>query len=211
MTPQKQAEREISPSTNVQTNENPLVGMSLDDYLEALAENANPFELLDGERVDKLPQVWRHSWLIRYLFRLLDAFVTQHQLGQVFQETTYAQNVGTGWVTGSRIPDLMFFPEGRVEAFQKSLLGSKQDVPFFVAPMLTIEVISSSDRMSVLNKKVKTDKANGVRLIWLIDEANQEVTEHYDDSIKILGIGDMLDGKDILSNFSLSIQTLFSQ
>jgi Uma2 family endonuclease len=152
MTPQKQAERE----TIAQTNEYPPVGMSLDDYLEALAETQHTFELLDGERLDKLPQVWRHSWLIRYLFRLLDAFVTQYQLG-------------------------------------------------------TIEVISASDRMSVLNKKVKTDKANGVRLIWLIDESNQEVTEHYDDSIRILGIGDTLDGKDILPNFGLSIQTLFAQ
>ncbi len=184
------------------------IGMPLDEFIEE--QEKQPFELIDGERIFKMSTFWKHSWLIRYLFRLMDAFVLQNDLGEIFQETTYAQMIGKTWVKGSRIPDVMFFASNRVEDFLRSV-NDEEQVPFAIAPDLTIEVLSPSELATDINKKVTIDLQSGVRLIWVIDPIQQKVMEYYDGNIKRFTASDILDGKDVLTGFTLSLADLFAE
>jgi len=185
------------------------VGMSMQDFLEAQEDQA--FEILDGERVDKMPNVWSHSWLIRFLFKALDRWCAEHWPGgEVFQETTYAVMEDKAWVSGSRIPDLMIFAPDRVPAFLEAI-GRDPKRPFAIAPDLTIEVLSDSETATLVNKKVAADLACGVRLIWIIDPWQQVVHEYKGSEVRRLSQGEVLTGHDVLPGFRLPLSELFAQ
>lgn len=50
------------------------IGMSLEDYIREANETS--FEIINGKRIDKMPPKSLHLWILRAVFRLLDAFVT---------------------------------------------------------------------------------------------------------------------------------------
>ncbi len=81
--------------------------MTLTEYIR-LYEQEGAFELVDGERIPLMPTVALHGWLFRALFRLLDAFCTEHDLGEVITEMPYVMVDSSDWVKGSLVPDLMF-------------------------------------------------------------------------------------------------------
>ncbi|MCS6836782.1 MAG: Uma2 family endonuclease [Anaerolineae bacterium] len=122
------------------------VGMTLKDFLEA--QEAQPFELLDGERMDKMPNVFGHTWYVR----LLDSFALQHKLGEVFPESTYVQLADPDWVRGSRIPDLVFYVQERITAFRPEHPNWRRR-PLSIAPDLTVEVVWLTERASDVTKK----------------------------------------------------------
>lgn len=184
------------------------IGMPLDEFNRLQAEQ--PFELLHGERIDRMPNPWIHSWIIRLLFRVLDRWCTEHQLGEVFQETTYATVEGSAWVKGSRIPDLMVFAPDRVQAYLESIERAP-NMPFAIAPDLTIEVLSASETATEINKKVTVDLEQGVRLIWIVDPMQQTVHEYSGDQVRRLLAEDHLDGRDVLPGFRLALADLFAE
>lgn len=194
--------------TMTSTNPTEKVGMSLKEFM--LLQEEQPFELLFGERVDKMPNPWIHSWIIRILFRALDRFVVEHRLGEVFQETTYAEvKEQDDWIKGSRIPDIMFFSAGRVDQYLTEIQRAN-NLPFGIAPDLTIEVLSPSEKAIDINRKVKVDQGLGVRLIWVADPIHKTVTEYaLSGAIRQLELSDTLDGADVLPGFKLPLAELF--
>ncbi|MFQ3659648.1 MAG: Uma2 family endonuclease [Anaerolineae bacterium] len=186
------------------------VGMPFEEFMRLQEEQ--PFELLLGERVDKMPNVWIHSWMIRVMFRALDRFVIEHQLGEVFQETTYAEIVDqSAWIKGARIPDVMFFSAGRLGKYLSEIQRA-HDLPFGIAPDLTVEVLSPSEKAVDINRKVKVDQGLGVRLIWIADPFQKTVTEYaLSGAIKQLGLEDALEGADVLPGFKLPLAELFQE
>lgn len=194
--------------TMTSTNPTEKVGMSLKEFM--LLQEEQPFELLFGERVDKMPSPLIHSLIIRFLFLRLNAFVTQHELGTVFQETTYAELAkDKSWVEGSRIPDVMFLNKERVREYTSRSDFSVM-MPFGIAPDLTIEVLSPSEKAIDINRKVKVDQGLGVRLIWIADPIHKTVTEYaLSGAIRQLELGDTLDGADVLPGFKLPLAELF--
>jgi Uma2 family endonuclease len=68
-------------------NHNIILGMPIEAYLREARET--PFEIINGERIYKMPSGWMHSEIIRLIFRLLDSFVTLHHLGDVYPESTF--------------------------------------------------------------------------------------------------------------------------
>jgi Uma2 family endonuclease len=184
------------------------IGMPLDEFLAE--QERQPFEILFGERVPIMPNSSGHAWLIRALFRLLDQFVVQHVLGEVFSETTYSDLADANWVRGSRDPDVLFITAERFEQFKREY-PNLRFLPAAIAPDLTIEVISPTETFSQTSKKVKANLSNGVRLMWLVDEELNQVTEHYNGQIRILGLGDTLGGKDVLPGFTLALDNLFGK
>lgn len=194
--------------TMTSTNSTEKVGMSLKEFV--LLQEEQPFELLFGERVDKMPSPLIHSLIIRFLFLRLNAFVTQYELGTVFQETIYAELAkDKSWVEGSRIPDVMFLSKERVREYTSRPDFSVM-MPFGIAPDLTIEVLSPSEKAIDINRKVKVDQGLGVRLIWVADPIHKTVTEYtLSGAIRQLELGDTLDGADVLPGFKLPLAELF--
>jgi Uma2 family endonuclease len=183
------------------------VGMTLADFLDAQGQHS--FELLDGKRLERMPNVFGHAWAVRFLFLRLFQHAMQYQLGEVFAETTYAQLEGSDWVSGSRIPDVAFYAHARIAQFKAST-PDWRNRPLSIAPDLTVEVVSPTERASDILKKVKIDMAQGVRLIWVIDLANESATLYSEDGqIKLIGREGTLEGKGVQPHFSLSLDDFF--
>ena len=79
-----------------------------------------------------------------------------------------------------------------------------------VIPDLAVEITSPTDRIDDLMDKIDEYFAAGVRLVWAVYPKHRRIYV-YDSptSIRILQIGDDLDGGAVLPGFRLSLSTLF--
>ncbi len=186
-------------------------GMSLEAFLRE--GSRHKFELINGERVDLLPHNGGHTFIIRLLFRLLDHFVIQHGLGDVFIEMTFIlpDTFDSSWVKGSRTPDILFFTAQRFTAFEAAN-PNWYKTPVDLVPDLVIEVVSPHDSFSYVNEKVRLYLADGVRVIWVVDSQRQRMTVYEPDlerGMELSGDG-VLDGGELLPGFKLSLPEIFN-
>ncbi|MCL4255985.1 MAG: hypothetical protein KJ043_19665, partial [Anaerolineae bacterium] len=63
------------------------IGMSLEDYLREA--NEKPFEMINGERIYKMPNLILHTRILKAVLFALESFVVQNSLGESFPEGTY--------------------------------------------------------------------------------------------------------------------------
>lgn len=186
------------------------VGMPLDEFLQLSHEQE--FELINGERRPKLATVFGHSETIRFLFRRMDAHVSSNELGEVFSETTFIlpDTGDSDWVTGSRIPDLMFYTGNKVAEY-KAKHPDYRERPLPLVPDFVIEVVSPTDKVSELDEKIDAYLAEGVRLIWVIDPQRRKATVYAPDMEQPRHlVGDaMLDASDVLPGFQVKLSSLF--
>ena len=98
-----------------------------------------------------------------------------------------------GFVTWDRLP-------GRVPP--------KGYIP--VPPDFAVEVRSPHDRAGAINEKLALYRAAGVLLIWWVDPDHRTVSVYrYGEFAAELGVGDVLDGEDILPGFTLPVSEIF--
>jgi Uma2 family endonuclease len=80
-----------------------------------------------------------------------------------------------------------------------------------LAPDLAVEVVSPSNTSKELEAKLRDYLSAGTRLIWLIHPGDPSVRVHRPDGTRsILGVGDHLDGEDVVPGFRVSVAQLFS-
>ena len=80
-------------------------------------------------------------------------------------------------------------------------------MPF--APDLAVEIVSPTDRMSDVTRKVLDYVDAGARLVWIIDPVNRTVAVHRSRSdVIMLRDSDTLDGGDVLPGFRLALAEL---
>lgn len=160
------------------------------------------FELVRGELVEMPGAGGVHTVISRLLFRLLDAFVLEHGLGEVFPG-------GLGYLIMRdpdivRVPDLSFVSPARIPA------GGPPIAYWPMAPDLAIEIVSPGDRVEDVHAKVRDYLEGGTRLVWVLWPATRTVTVHpADGSVRELGPDDDLDGDDVLPGFRVRVGTLF--
>ena len=185
-------------------------GMAMDDFIEAI--NDQPFELINGERIDKMPGISGHSEIIHLLFLLLHAFCKEHNLGIVRMETTFVlpDHYDANWVTGSRVPDLMFIAADRFSEYTASD-EDWRDKPLLIVPDLVVEVLSPNDSYTAVDEKVDAYRQDGVRLIWLVDPQRKKVTVHRLANIQpeIKTQDTTLSGEDVLPDFAVPLTDIF--
>lgn len=186
------------------------VGMPLSEFLEQSSEQ--PFELINGERIVKMPNVARHSEVIRALFLALYLYVVSKLLGEVYVETTFVlpDMDESNWVSGSRIPDIMFYAGKRMSDY-KANKPDWGDKPFAIVPDFVIEVVSPTDKFSDLDAKIDAYLADGVRLIWVVDPQRRKAIVYAPDAEQPVHLaGDaVLDGKDVVPGFQAVLSKLF--
>ena len=186
------------------------IGMPLDEFIEQ--SNDQPFELIDGERIPKMPTVFGHSDMIRLLFRIMDSFTQTHSLGEVYTETTFIlpDADDTNWVEGSRIPDVMFFAGDRVQQY-KAAHPDHRTRPLALVPDLVIEVISPTDKVTDLDKKIDAYLLDGVRLIWVLNPQSLKTTVYAPDLEQPLHVkpDGVLDAGEVIPGFRIALSNLF--
>lgn len=183
-------------------------GMPLEEFMERFAEQ--PFELIDGERLEMAPNKKRHSKLSKRLYDRLLFHLAERDLGEVFFEATYVLEDRSDWVAGSRVPDVMFYARDRYDEYEGENPDS-DDKPFVLVPDFALEVISPTDHYSDVQRKIAAYLRDGVRLLWIVDPQNETVAVYAgSETPQILRKGAALTGGDVLPGFSLTLEELFA-
>jgi Uma2 family endonuclease len=184
-------------------------GMALDEFIRLYEEQ--PFEILDGERTLIMPTVAGHNHTARAIFRALDAYALSNDLGDVSTEMPFVLTDSPDWVKGSRVPDVMFIAKNRLDTY-KQKTPDWDTKPFILVPDLVVEVVSPNDSFTKINRKIVNYLNDGVRLIWIVDPQQRNITVHMQDlAIRMVSEEGALDGFDVLPGFSLAVSDIFSK
>ncbi|MEL7436737.1 MAG: Uma2 family endonuclease, partial [Chloroflexota bacterium] len=181
----------------------------LDDFLQAYAES--PFELINGERILLVPGVASHITTIRAIMRLLDAYVRENTLGQVFTEAPFVLEDKPNWVKGSRVPDVMFYSQVRFDAYTEKMPDWKAK-PFILVPDIAIEVVSPNDSYSQVQGKARLYLEDGVQLVWIVDPQQETVSIHRKGTsmVETLSTDDTITADPVLPKFSATVADFFT-
>ena len=170
------------------------------EQLEGMSFPNERVELSNGELIRMPPAGFEHGWVISTLNRLLQTHVSQHQLGIVL-------GADTGFRLGEytvRAPDIAFVTAKRL----KKIGITRGFWP--AAPDLAIEVFSPSDTQSDLLQKIQEYFQAGVRAVWVLFPAVQQVYVYRDPKqITVLGPEDTLTGGEMIPGFSVVVGELF--
>lgn len=172
-----------------------------DAALEALPKDGCKYELIDDEIIMS-PVHANHGVICTRLIILLGGFVQEHKLGQTFDSST-------GFRLSPRTllsPDLSFVSKARLKkiliAPDKFLQG---------APDLGVEVLSPSDRIRELHRKLDLYFEYGTRLVWIVNWKLEQIHIYRPDSIEALTRpGDVLGGGEVVPGFKCRLNQIFS-
>jgi Uma2 family endonuclease len=173
-----------------------------------LFDHEGPFELIDGERVTKMPNIYGHSQTVHQLYDALNPVVRAGKLGHVYIETTFAMSDDPQWVKGSRIPDLMFIRQERLDAY-RAAHPHYRELPLVLVPDIAVEVVSPTDSYTEVHAKVSRYLADGVLMVWVLDPEIRMVLVERQGSTRKLLDGDVLTGDEIIPGFQITLHDLF--
>ena len=142
-----------------------------------------------------------HGLVAGRITRLLDVFVDAADLGGVFA-------ADAGFVL-ARNPDTVRAPD--VGFVRKDRLLRKYPPGFFPGPPdLAVEVTSPSDSFTEVHEKALSWIEHGARLVWVVDPIAQRVSEYRSSrEARLLGLGDELDGGEVVRGFRVRVRDLF--
>jgi Uma2 family endonuclease len=171
-----------------------------DEELEALPKDGYKYELLDGELIMS-PAHARHGKICVRLSAILLNFADRHKLGDVYDSSTgfrLAPDVllspDVSFVSNARLRKILIAPD-------KFLLG---------APDLAVEVLSPSDRLQQVRRKLDRYFEHGLRLVWWVDWTKEQVHIYTPDSVNALTRpNDVLSGGDVLPGFKCRLSRIF--
>lgn len=159
-------------------------------------------EMIDG-RLIVAPAGFEHGDIASTLLAALYSYVRQHRLGRVVDSST-----GFWMRSGDLLsPDVAFVAAARLRGMKR--LPRK----FFPgSPDLLAEVLSPNDKPHEIERKMIEYFASDTKLAWLVDPVSRTVTLYHDARPgRVLSGSDVLDGKDVVPGFTLSLEHLFAQ
>ena len=185
------------------------VGMPMDEFIR-LYEQEGPFELIDGERIVKMPTVAGHAEIIKLLNDLL-AVLERMGIIVRYTESAFVLADRPDWVKGSRLPDLMVYRAERMAAY-KAADPDWRSKPYVLVPDLCIEVISATDIYGDVEEKVLRYLEDGVQAVWVLNPRTHSVSVHMAGSRQSLRLlaDDTLDGGAIIPGFAVPVRDLFA-
>jgi len=160
------------------------------------------YELIQGELKTMTPAGSRHGKISARVGRLLDQFVSEKKLGEVFgAETGFILRRNPDTV---RAPDAAFVSANRIPA---------EGIPSGYwpgAPDLAVEVVSPDDKAVEIKTKVREYFQAGARLVWIIYPETREVDvfRSAHESLN-LSAQDNLEGDEVIPGFLCSVAKLF--
>jgi Uma2 family endonuclease len=180
--------------------------MTVDEFWDFvnLPENADRlFELRRGEVTELSRPKQPHgivssniaTELTLYARQVRKGYILSNDTGVVLEETP-------GTVVG---PDVAYFVDANINAYDE-VEPKWAEVP----PVLAVEVLSPSDKMSQVNEKIADYLKAGVKMVWLADPELKTVTVYRPDRIHVvLKAGGELAGGDELPGFTCRVGTFF--
>ena len=174
--------------------------MTIEEFA-VLPDDGWRHELLRGELRRMPGGGLEHGGIGSKLDRRHGIFVELHGLGLVVGETGFVFEADPPTV---RFPDVAFIRAER--------LPPPGEWPHFsrVLPDLAIEVVSPNDEPAEIAAKVTFYLSHGVPLVWVAYPRPQQLAVHRPgQEPRTLGIGDTLEGEEVVPGFRLSVADLF--
>jgi Uma2 family endonuclease len=177
--------------------------MTVDEFWDFvhLPENENrSFELIRGEVIEMSRPRKPHGSVAIRIGVLLDQYAMQVKRGYVVTESGVVLNEEPATVVG---PDIAYYTD--VDKFD-DLHPKWGDVP----PVLVAEIRSPNDKPNALIAKIGEYLKSGVKIVWLVDYEERDISIHRPNTNPIVLKGDQeLTGGDELPGFSCKVADLF--
>lgn len=174
--------------------------MTADELLRISLPNKRS-ELVRGVLVVREPAGYRHGHVTARLGKRLMDVVEARGLGSVLAaETGFLISADPDTV---RAADIAFVTQERLP---------DPDLPGYpaLAPDLVVEVSSPGDRPGETLTKVGEWLTAGTRLVWVVDPTRLLARVYRSDgSEAVLGVGESLDGEDVVPGFSCPLDAIF--
>jgi Uma2 family endonuclease len=166
-------------------------------------EQANKwFELVRGEVIELPAPNKPHGFVCADMGRILGNFVYEQGKGYLTgNDSGVILERGPDTVRG---PDVAYYEDAETFAELHPKYGE-------VPPRLAIEVLSLSDRLGKVMRKIMDYVRNGVALVWLIDPETRNVTVHRPGKEPyVVEENQELTGEDVLPGFRCQVVDFFS-
>lgn len=158
-------------------------------------------ELVKGEIIRMAPTGYLHGRIELKFGKILDSFVEQHNLGQVF--------VGEVGIYTHRNPDTVCGADVAYVSHER--LSQAQSQSYLdVAPELIVEILSPDDRWSDVTDKLDEYFGIGVQQVWVANPKRQEVFVYCSPTdVKRFAANEKLSGGEVLPGFEVVVAELF--
>lgn len=178
----------------------------LNEFMQHRDEGRSEF--IRGEWIEKMGTLAVHTLILKKIFLAL-LELERVGAGLAFMESTFILEARRNWVSGSRIPDAMFYTSER--AAQIKARPDWQRYPLTVVPNLVIEIISPSDLYESVVNKAHQDRANGVDMVWLVSSDSKRIAifDAGSDGTRYVEGDVVLSGAPVLPGLSLALNELF--
>lgn len=133
---------------------------------EEITEDDN-IEFINGKVVAQLPVTMRHNQITGSLLCLLGNYVNELHLGLLG-----SQKLMISLTRNDYQPNICFFRKEKSSQFHDDLL-------FFPAPDLIIEILSDSTEVRDRGVKFKDYQAHGIEEYWIIDPNNETLEQYH--------------------------------
>ncbi len=171
--------------------------LSADDLFE-LGPDA-PYELIEGELIEVSPQGRLHGRVLSKLNSILDNEVVTDDAGELL--------VGDVGFVLSRNPDTVLAPDLAFVRAER-LVGAGDGYLDF-APDLAIEVVSPSNTLSDIARKVQLYLANGSSEVWVVRPREREIIVHCNEASAVIFRDDELLQSSVFPGKHISLGRMF--
>ena len=174
--------------------------MSVEEFDRLAEPDELSYELDEGELVVMTKPRPLHNRIAERLFRALDRYLETYPIGEVFI-FEYLFVLGP---TIKRAPDVSFLRSERAKKIDPHV-----DIPG--APDLAVEVLSPTDTVSAMRRKIRQYFAAGTQCVWIVYPETREVEiwKQPSQPQKVLQETDVLEDTDLLPGFALRVGALF--
>jgi Uma2 family endonuclease len=127
----------------------------------------NRYELASGKILMTPPAAWEHAKIEAKVIRILEDFVSKHNLGTVF-----GSSAGYELPSGDTLePDASFISRERWSKGPEPRRGQFLKI----APNLVVEILSTATARRDRIEKKRIYESNGVDEYWLVDPQRREI------------------------------------
>lgn len=176
--------------------------MTLDEFLE-LPETEPASEFVCGRIIPRPMPTWFHSRLASRLAAYFEAYFEKHDEGYSNVELRHA----------ARDEGRSYLPDVSVTRWDNAptTLAERRQGAIEVLPDLAIEISSPDDRPTRIADKLAFYLRAGVPLVWIVDPDDRTVAAYTPGQPpQVFSVGDVLDARPVLSEFSLPVSDLFA-
>ena len=174
--------------------------LSIDEFL-ALPDH-EWFELVGGELVERSmnPEA---VMVGGKFYRVLDDYCQLHRIGWAFPD-------GVGFVLGAHYDRDYCKPDASVVLHTRLPDGQLPPAAFDFAPDLAVEVVSPSDAMSKIERKIAAYLEAGTQLVWLARPTSRRILAfHADGTETSFGPNDLIDADPVLPGLRFRVGEVF--